>query len=246
MTVSDPRRVFPRARRRTSMESELTFVAPEGVYSVTEEHKPTQLNTHIINQFYPTLLSTVVVRYPLSKPAVTPGLAQLLGGGKDKDKDKDGKKEHGEKREKEDGQSLSSSDKPGTDDESGSPQASPALQPQSPPLAFESPKLFSSPSIGMGKKKSASRPKHNIRTTTSTFVTRLQSVENINRILQNKQGDVSYMFYNHAKNFFWTELGTKAKVRLTICSLCTFCVAHPRAFTGASCTHHLLGLSNLP
>ncbi|THH12019.1 hypothetical protein EW145_g268 [Phellinidium pouzarii] len=205
------------------MESELTFVAPEGVYSVTEEHKPTPLNTHIISQVYPTLLSTIVVRYPLSKPAVTPGLAQLLGGGA---KDKDGKKEQGEKREKEDGQSLSSSDKPGTDDESGSPQASPALQPQSPPLAFESPKLFSSPSISMGKKRPASRPKHNIRTTTSTFVTRLQSVENINRILQNKQGDVSFMFYNHAKNFFWTELGTKAKEPLARITFSAFPTCH--------------------
>ncbi|KAI5116686.1 hypothetical protein M0805_007507 [Coniferiporia weirii] len=209
------------------MESELTFVAPEGVYSVTEEHKPTPLNTHIIPPVvYPARLSTVVVRYPLSKPAISPGLAQLLGGGKDRDNKKEQEKQG---REKEDGQSLSSSDKPGTDEDgtSGSPdiQASPHLQPQSPP-PFESPKLFSSPSIGMGKKKPTSRPKHNIRTTTSTFVTRLQSAENLKQILQNKQGDVTFMFYNHAKNLFWTDLGTKAKEPLARITFSAYPTCH--------------------
>ncbi|KAH8116994.1 WD40 repeat-like protein [Phellopilus nigrolimitatus] len=191
------------------MENELTFVAPEGVYSVTEEHKPTPFNAHIVTPvLHPTRLSTVTVRYPLSKSAVAPGIAQLWGGGKDRDnKNKEKDKEHG--KEKEDGQSLSSSEKPGTE-EDGSPDLllSPTLQPQSPSL--ESPKLFS-PTMGMSKKKSASRPKHNIRTTTSTFVTRLQSVDNLNKILQSKQGDVTYLFYNAGKNFFWTELGKKMK-----------------------------------
>ena len=67
-------------------------------------------------------------------------------------------------------------------------------------------------SIALGKKKSVSRPKHNIRTTTSTFVTRLQTAEGLTKILQAKHGDVTFMFYNSAKNFFWTEVGSKTKV----------------------------------
>lgn len=54
--------------------------------------------------------------------------------------------------------------------------------------------------------------KNNIRTTTSSFVTRIQCIENLNRVIHNKQGDVTYLFYNYAKNFFWTEVGVKAKV----------------------------------
>ena len=208
-----------RARRHWSMESELTFVAPEGVYTNTEEHKPTPLNPHIIvstPSTYPTRLSTIVVHYPLTKHAVTPGLAHLLGGGKDnkskeKEKEREKEKEKEREKEKDDGQSLSSSEKLGTDDDtSGSPDnlASPALQPSS----SQSPTFFSSQAMNMGKKKSVSRPKRNIRTTTSTFVTRLQSAEGLTKFLQNKQGEVTYMFYNSSKNFFWTELGTKPKV----------------------------------
>ena len=68
--------------------------------------------------------------------------------------------------------------------------------------------------------------KNNIRTTTSSFVTRMQCIENLNKIIHNKQGDVSYLFYNYAKNFFWTEVGVKAKVNcfepcLTVSSVIT-------------------------
>ncbi len=58
-----------------SMENELTFVAPEGVYSLTEEHKPTILNPHIIAPpIYPTRLVTCVVRFPAVRHASGPGL----------------------------------------------------------------------------------------------------------------------------------------------------------------------------
>lgn len=213
------------------MENELTFVAPEGVYSVTEEHRPANINTHLINTvIYPTHLSTVHVHFSAAKSTGAPGLAQLLGGGKDKDKDKDKEKEgrkdllQPREKERDDGHSVSSSERLGTDDDGASNShanlASPLLQPQSPPTT-DSPKLFSSASIGMGKKKLTTRPKHNIRTTTSTFVTRLQSMENLNRVLQNKHGDVYFLFYNHTKNFYWTELGNKTKVRFVYPSCCT-------------------------
>lgn len=199
------------------MESELTFIAPEGVYSNIEEHKPTQLNAHLVPaqpSVYPTRISTVVVRYPLSKPAVAPGLATLLGGNNSKNREKEQAREREREvlREKEDGQSLSSSDRQASEEDgtSGSPEKFDSPAPQ--PLLSQSPAHgFLSPNIGI-KKKAVSRPKHNIRTTTSTFVTRLHSVEGLYRTLQNKQGDISFLFYNHAKNFFWSELGTKAKV----------------------------------
>jgi len=65
---------------------------------------------------------------------------------------------------------------------------------------------------GGAKRKTVSRPKHSIRTTSSSFVTRLQTAEGLTRTLANKQGDVTFMFYNALKSFFWTEVGVKAKV----------------------------------
>lgn len=199
------------------MENELTFVAPEGVYSVTEEHKPTISNPHIVNAttaLYPTRLSTVAVRFLQSRQANAPGLSQLLGGSKEartrdkqQDKDKD--------KEKDDGKSVSSSDKTGGDDEEiASPDAinSPLLSTSPPVPSYDPPSLFSPPVSPAGKKKSVSRPKRNIRTTSSTFVTRLQSADNLTKTLQSKQGETTFLFYNSAKNFFWTEVGTQAKV----------------------------------
>lgn len=58
------------------------------------------------------------------------------------------------------------------------------------------------------------RPKHNIRTTSSTFLTRVQSAEGLIKSLQTKQGEATYLFYNHVKSFIWTEVGTKTKVSL--------------------------------
>lgn len=70
------------------------------------------------------------------------------------------------------------------------------------------------------KRKTISRPKHSIRTTSSSFVTRLQTAEGLTRTLANKQGDVTFMFYNALKSFFWTEVGVKAKVRPRVFDSC--------------------------
>ena len=219
-------------REHLAMESELTFVAPEGVYSVTEEHKPTTLNPHFTittPSLYPTRVSTAVVRFPVisTKPSSgigTPGLAQLLGGGKNSSRDKDKEKPDTNKLTVEnDGKSLSSSDNAGTDDDvngGGSGQdgafgTSPQNNsPHMPHQDSAPPNLFSQTTQIGGKKKSVSRPKHNIRTTTSTFVTRLQTMEGLSKLLQAKTGDVTFMFYNQGKNFFWTEVGSKPKVRI--------------------------------
>ena len=219
------------------MENDSTFVAPEGVYSVIEEHRPSAINPHAtsINSpqaTYPTKLSTILIRYPAhNKGSGSQALAQLLGGGKEKDAKKDkGKTDDTGKdkdphlkpppREREDGASLSSSD---TQVDVGN--TSPDLSAGSPPVpevptspAHEQlSTIFSthSPSnTAGGKKKTSTRPKHSIRTTSSTFISRIQTAEGLGKHLQSRQGEVTYVFYNYHKGFIWTEVGSKAKVRL--------------------------------
>ncbi|KAH9852675.1 WD40 repeat-like protein [Lenzites betulinus] len=195
------------------MENESTFVAPEGVYSVTEEHKPNPLAQHTIAAapiLYPTRISTVSVRFSVNKPTNSPGLSQLLGGGREKEVKKE--KVVAKEREREDGVSVSSSDDP----DDGSPDASsvPAHDgaASTPTIPHEQPSTpFALTPTTIGKRKSAPRPKHNMRTTSSTFITRLQNADNLSRALQSKQGDTSFLFYNAAKTFVWTEAGTKLK-----------------------------------
>ncbi|KAH9484123.1 putative catabolite repression protein creC [Psilocybe cubensis] len=200
------------------MENDSTFVAPEGVYSVTDEHKPNHAQNVAMSvgtAIYPSRVSSIVLRFPPPKQGNVPGFAGLLGGGKSEPK-----KDKGEKaaKDREDGISLSSSDTP---EESEPPPLSSSDQgntSQSP----EYRNLFSHPSAG-GKKKTAARPKHNIRTTSSTFITRIQTAEGLTKTLQSKQGDVTFLFYNMAKSFVWIEAGSKAKEPL---SRITFS-AHP-------------------
>lgn len=180
------------------MENEATFVAPEGVYSITEEHKPTLVQTYTVNanqSGHPTRLSTVQVKYPVAKSG-TPGFAQLLVGNKEA------------KKVREDGVSLSSSDTPDEDPTSTQENALP--NPQA---------LFSHPTAT--KKKQISRPKHNIRTTSSTFITRVQTAEGGVKALHSKQGDATFIFYNCAKTFLWLEAGSKAKVCIDFVPLFT-------------------------
>jgi len=196
------------------MENESTFVAPEGVYSVTEEHRPPLLqgsySTHL-PILYPTRLSSIAVRFPAAKHPSSPGFAQLLGG------NKESKKENRSK-EREDGASLSSSDTP--DEVYPIEQTSSTTQESTPatPMVFsESHNIFSHPGAA-GKKRS--RPKHSIRTTSSTFVTRMQCAEGLTKLLQSKQGEITFWFYNVAKNFVWVEIGSKLRVRVKATS-CT-------------------------
>ena len=180
------------------MENDSTFVAPEGVYSVTDEHKQTQAQSYAMNigtPVYPSRVSTAIVRFPASKQGSAPGFAQLLGGGGKSEPRKD---KAVNSRDREDGVSLSSSD---THDES---------DPQPPASQDEPHTLFSHPASV--KKKTSARPKHNIRTTSSTFITRTHTIEGLSKALQSKQGDVTFLFYNLAKSFAWIESGSKSKV----------------------------------
>ena len=198
------------------MESDSAFVAPEGVYSVTEEHKP-PLVTAPSSTAHPTRLSTVTVHFNPSKHASSPGLAQLLSANLNKDSRRDKEREREKERDKEkqlpENRSLSSSDTP--DDTLTSPDAiSPQTTTVQDLIASQEPHhmLFAHPSASGKKKPSSSKPKHNIRTTSSTFITRMQSVEGLNKILASKQGEVTFMFYNSGKTFLWYEVGMKAKV----------------------------------
>ncbi|KAJ3529971.1 hypothetical protein NM688_g7778 [Phlebia brevispora] len=209
------------------MENESTFVAPEGVYSVTEEHKHGLMGMHTVNPSnltYPTKLKTVAVRFFPSKAPNSQVLSQLLGGGREKDskkereREKEREKERERAKERDDGLSVSSSETP---EEIPSPDASTfSPSPESAPtpsLPHEQLNNIFSPNLSHsgGKKKSAARPKHNMRTTSSTFITRLQNVDNLNRMLQAKQGETTFLFYNSGKSYIWTEAGTKAKGRIS-------------------------------
>ncbi|TFY82563.1 hypothetical protein EWM64_g1448 [Hericium alpestre] len=201
------------------MENDSTFVAPEGVYSVTEDFKPIPVTASAPPPLYPTRLSTAIVRFPVQRPGSGPGLTQLLGGSKEF------WKERGlapAPKDKEDGVSVSSSETP---DEGTSPD--PNTQdgiPASPTVVAHDQHhgLFTNHHHGpsLAKRKTISRPKHNMRTTSSTFITRLHTVEGLTKTLQAKQGDATYLFFNSAKSFYWVEAGVKSKGRITN-SACT-------------------------
>jgi hypothetical protein len=194
------------------MESELTFVAPEGVYSITEDIKPIPVAHSAPSPVYPTRLSTITVRFPATKQPAIQGLGQLLGGGKDFWKEKGLVPTPASK---EDGVSVSSGETPEdvTSPDVGSPQDATAVTtPTSITMPDQSHGLFGPPAGG--KRRALSRPKHNMRTTSSTFITRLQCMEGLAKALQAKQGEMTHLFYNSAKNFYWVEAGVQAKVRL--------------------------------
>lgn len=231
------------------MENDSAFVAPEGVYSVTEEHKPPIVPAlSSTTQPYPTRLSTVTVHFNHSKHASSPGLAQLLGANLNKDSRRDKEREREKDRDKEkqqpDDRSLSSSDTP--DDNLTPPDATSPQTTTVQDLIVSQEhhhKLFAHPSVSGKKKASSSKPKHNMRTTSSTFITRMQSVEGLNKILASKQGEVTFMFYNSGKAFLWYEVGTKAKVCTHVSLVCT--TANNQT-TGATYKNQFFRISDLP
>ena len=250
------------------MENDSAFVAPEGVYSVIEEHRPSTVTPHVNNTnvpstSYPTKLSTILIRYPAqNKASGSQAFAQLLGGGKEKDAKKDKSKtdDAGKDkdnhlkpppREREDGASLSSSD---TQDDAGN--ASPDLSAGNPPVpevantpAHEQPNtIFSTHSptnTAGGKKKASTRPKHSIRTTSSTFVSRIQTAEGLAKHLQSRQGEVTYVFYNYLKSLIWTEAGGKVKVRPHLDSLYILGITKKPPFILTNCRSLLFGCYSL-
>ncbi|KAF9526954.1 catabolite repression protein creC [Crepidotus variabilis] len=207
------------------MENESTFCAPEGVYSVTDEHKPNQAQSAAASagpSIYPSRISPVILRYPAAKQGGAQGLAQLLGGGKSEPKKE--KTDKATTKDREDGVSLSSSDTP--EDTDPPPPSSQEHANGSNALSHEPHTLFSPNPTNVGKKKASVRPKHNMKTTSSTFITRVQNAEGMTKMLQSKTGEVTYLFYNMAKSFVWIEAGSKAKEPLTRMTFSAYPTCH--------------------
>ncbi|KAH9958312.1 WD40 repeat-like protein [Russula dissimulans] len=213
------------------MENELTFVAPEGVYSVTEDHKTIPVAHNAPTPIHPTRLSNITVRFPATKQPAIQGLGQLLGGGKDFWKEKG----LAPAAAKEDGVSVSSGETPedATSPDVGSPPDS--APPTSTTLPDQNHGLFSPP-VG-GKRRASSRPKHNVRTTSSTFIARAQCVEGLAKALQAKQGEVTYLFYNSAKNLYWVEAGVQTKEALVRVAFTAYPTCHDVNHATASHEH---------
>jgi len=221
------------------MENDATFVAPEGVYSLTDEQKPPAMHVPIgpipaAHAAAHTKISSITVHFPISSGKAGQPFLGVLNreGRREKEKEKEREKDRllppPAQAEKEG--SLSGSDNSREDAtsefdniSSSAPKATLAFSPpfQGPlsPGGLITP-VSPGPSVtggnatnglGLGKKKPYSRPKHNMRTTSSTFVTKLQSVDGLSRLMGAKQGEVTFLFYNYGKNLFWTE--AKAKVR---------------------------------
>ncbi|KAB5595692.1 Catabolite repression protein creC [Ceratobasidium theobromae] len=177
------------------MESELTFVAPEGVYSLTEEYKPPPIHASAagVAASFHSRLTTITVKFSPPKAGGSQGFTALLGGGK----------ERANKDKKPDDSASDTDDDP---DVGGSGDDAPAQQ----QAALFSPTGLK-PAPIPGKRKSVSRPKHSIKTTSSSFVTRLHTMEGLNKHLAAKNGDVTFMFYNAGKSFYWMDTTSKNK-----------------------------------
>ncbi|KAJ3878871.1 catabolite repression protein creC [Lentinula edodes] len=210
------------------MESEATFVAPEGVYTVIEEHKPSVLQTHAAATSplsFPTRVSVITVKYPVKdkdKGGGGQSLAQLLGGNNYSKKDKEKTKE--KEKEKEDGTSLSSNDTPPDEQQDdytapASPTAHHSHSSTAPANTIFSHHAQNSSSAGKNKKPMTpvkwSKPRSNMKTTNSTFITRTQHAEGFPRSLKDRDGDVTFFFYNQVKTVLWVEAGAKAKEPLS-------------------------------
>ncbi|CAE6414133.1 unnamed protein product [Rhizoctonia solani] len=195
-----------------SIENDSTFVAPEGVYSLTEEYKPPPIHATtagIAASFY-SKLTTITVKFTPPK-AGSQGLTSLLGG-----------KVVKEKKKEDEGPGS------GESDHEPEPELEPDLDDPSTPQQQQ--QLFSPTGLKPGpltpRKKSVARPKNSIKTTSSSFVTRLHTMEGLSKHLATKSGDVTFMFYNAGKSFYWMDVSSKLKEPLARISFSQFPTCH--------------------
>ncbi|KAH7341135.1 WD40-repeat-containing domain protein [Rhizoctonia solani] len=195
-----------------SIENDSTFVAPEGVYSLTEEYKPPPIHatTAGIAASFHSKLTTITVKFTPPK-AGSQGLTSLLGG-----------KAVKEKKKEDEGPAS------GESDHELEPEVEPDLDDPSTPQQQQ--QLFSPTGLKPGpltpRKKSVARPKNNIKTTSSSFVTRLHTMEGLSKHLAAKSGDVTFMFYNAGKSFYWMDVSGKLKEPLARISFSQFPTCH--------------------
>ncbi|KAJ3763077.1 WD40 repeat-like protein [Lentinula raphanica] len=211
------------------METEATFVAPEGVYTVIEEHKPSVLQTHAAATSplsFPTRVSVITVRYPAKdKDRGSQSFAQLLGG------NNHSRKEKAKEKDKEDGHSLSSNDTPPDEqpDDHVTP-ASPTLHHTPTTTIFSHHAQLHPAPAGKNRKPTTpvkwSKPKSNMKTTNSTFITRTQHAEGFPRSLKDRDGDVTFFFYNQVKTVLWVEAGAKSREPLSRTTFAAYPTCH--------------------
>jgi hypothetical protein len=207
------------------------FTTPEGLYLPSPTHfLPTYVPVPIAGNPLPPIpvrMALTEVRYPARKEGT--GLGGLLGlGGSSSVREESG-----------DGESTTSDDPTGS---SGAPSEQMSssisdmhlLAPPSPNGAvgalsssFASTSLSSSSALGSTPGRSGGflsrpangaganpRPKTSLRSTSSSFVTRIQSPESSLALLANrsKTGEtVTWGFWHHGRTLGWVELGGKAK-----------------------------------
>ena len=149
------------------LENDLTFVASEGVYYVTEDHRPIPVAHNTPLPIYPTCLSIITVCFTATKQPIIQGLGQLLGSGKDFWKEKGLVPASA----KDNSVSMSNGETPedATSPDTGNSQD--AASPMSIAVPNRNHKLFSLPAGG--KCRPLSRLEHNLRTMSSQFITRV-------------------------------------------------------------------------
>jgi hypothetical protein len=213
----------------TTSETPPSFIAPEGAYTYLEEHKPLHLTVTNANaSSFPTRTSSITIRFHAKSNTAGPGLTALLGGVKDsraKDKEKEREKQLEKEREKEaaaavnkDGGESHSSSENGFEERDATGDISAEATGTTPTdgrnaSQYPPTTLFSPPIGTIGRNRSHStRKMQNIRTTSSSFVTRLQTMEGLTKLLAQQVGDATFLFYNASKSFIWTQVGLKTKV----------------------------------
>ncbi|KAG8808738.1 hypothetical protein FRC17_003804 [Serendipita sp. 399] len=230
------------------------FVAPEGSYSFLEEHKPHLVTVSAVNAaLYPTRISSITIRFQTKAASgVAPGLTALLGGVKDaraKEKEKERERERekeaaglasGKEKERDGRESVSSSENGLDDRELGdlttlatatqetavnTPAVDSSVNIPGPPH-FAPTTLFPPPVTSNRRRSQTSRKMQSIRTTSSSFVTRLQTMEGLSKALGNQSGEATYLFYNASKSFIWTQIGQKGKEPLAKVTFSAFPTCH--------------------
>ncbi|QRW14357.1 catabolite repression protein creC [Ceratobasidium sp. AG-Ba] len=222
----------PHLLSMATIENDLTFVAPEGVYSLTEEYKPPPIHASTAQTaaLFHSKLTTVTVKFPAPKPGgASQGFTALLGGGKGGDKSA---KKKGE-------ESGSESDSGGLDEEVNGSQED---LPHAPQQLF-SPNGSKGGQPLPGKRKSVSRPKHSIKTTSSSFVTRLHTMEGLSKYLAAKSGDVTFVFYNAGKSFYWMDVSGKHKASLPSLGTYPSCHAVNTLTSSSTCLDVIIGFN---
>ncbi|KZT55092.1 WD40 repeat-like protein [Calocera cornea HHB12733] len=223
---------------------ETSLTAPEGIYHLTDDVKPPVLHSQIVNSpnLYPSRLTTITVSFPARQ--ATQGLAALLRRDRT---DKQPEVEQQQQQQQQQHHPLPAGEREADEsvsDEEHESDSDPAASSDAPP---PTPGLFAPPAPAPlnGKKKPAARTTHNIRSTSSSFVTRIHTTEGLTKHLASKSGDVTFAFYNGAKSFFWYELGAGMKEPLARVTFAAFPTCHDinRHTSGSDALDLLIGFN---